>query len=119
MLFKILSLIIIHINGNLSMNFSSILINFRPDNYQHSIKINYFHRCTPINKLTLKLTLQQEHWVSLQYHSIEPIPFYSHKLSISHSLSSYDFLFICSMNSFSYGQNITCEPSTKYILVIL
>ena len=67
---------------------------------KNCINLNFSPRCTPINKLILKLTLQQGLWVSIIYHSIEQIPFCSETLSFSLSLSlslSLSFSFFLSL----------------------
>ena len=85
---------------------------------KNCINLNFSPRCTPINKLILKLTLQQGIWVSIIYHSIEQIPFCSETLSLSLSLSPssspylsfFDFLSRYHCTGILYGINVRCKP---------
>ena len=86
---------------------------------KNCINLNFSPRCTPINKLILKLTLQQGLWVSIIYHSIEQIPFCSETLSfylsLSLSLSSpylsfFDFLSRYHCTGILYRINVRCKP---------
>ena len=93
---------------------------------KNCINLNFSPRCTPINKLILKLTLQQGLWVSIICHSIEQIPFSSETLSFSLSLSPslslslspssspylsfFDFLSRYHCTGILYGINVRCKP---------
>ena len=87
--------------------------------YNKTLHPNFSPRCTPINKLILKLTLQQGIWVSIIYHSIEQIPFCSETLSLSLSfslspssspyLSFFDFLSRYHCTGILYGINVRCK----------